>query len=93
MRAAVVAAAMTLVGCTTALDVSGAAWTKPAVTQEQVTLDETECARTTSDVGQSADPIVGGVADAVRFALRERTRERVYRDCMASRGYQRRGDG
>ena len=32
-------------GCTPAFDISGREWTKPGISTQQVTLDETECAR------------------------------------------------
>jgi hypothetical protein len=90
MAAATAVTALALAGCTAALDVSGTDWAKPTATSQQVTLDETECARVTSDAGQTPDLIIGGVADAVRFAIRESTRRHVYDQCMVSRGYERR---
>jgi len=84
------AAALALAGCTAGLDVSGARWSKPSASVQEVTLDAMECARSTTDVGRTPDLLIGGVADAVRFGIRERTRQRVYEQCMTSRGYERR---
>jgi|GEM_PF-2372538 len=88
----VVAAAVAMAGlggCTAALDLSGREWGKAGADIRQVTLDEIECVRAVSDAGQTPELYIGGVADAVRFGIRERVRARTYADCMTSRGYQR----
>ena len=88
MRAlAILGLAVLVVGCTAELDVSGAKWIKTGTSFSQVTLDQTECARLTTDVGKTPDLIVGGLADVVRNAIRERGRQGTYSQCMKERGY------
>lgn len=86
---AIVTAAATLGGCAAGLDLSGREWDKAGADIRQVTLDEIDCVRAVSDAGRTPDLWVGGVVDATRFVLRERTRASVYAECMASRGYAR----
>jgi hypothetical protein len=74
-------------GCAAGLDVSGSTWKKEGTSYSQVTLDETECARSAMDAGQTPDLIVGGLADIVRDVIRERGREGTYEKCMRDRGY------
>ena len=74
-------------GCASELDVSGARWKKEGVGFNQVTLDETECARSAMDAGQSPDLILGGLVDLGRNAIRERGRQGTYEKCMKDRGY------
>jgi hypothetical protein len=74
-------------GCAAGLDVSGSTWKKEGTSNNQVTLDETECARSAMDAGQTPDLIVGGLADIVRDIIRERGREGTYEKCMRDRGY------
>ncbi|HSE93275.1 MAG TPA: hypothetical protein VLF19_08210 [Methylomirabilota bacterium] len=88
---AAVAAVAALGGCTAALDLSGREWSKAGGDIRQITTDEIECVRLVSDIGETVESYVGGVADTVRFALRERSRVRGYDDCMTSRGYARTG--
>ena len=82
-----VAVAVALSGCTAALDLSGLEWSKPGVDISQVTTDEIECVRAVAEFGQTVESYIGGVADAVRFGLREKRRAEGYADCMTSRGY------
>jgi len=74
-------------GCASELDVSGARWKKEGVGFNQVTFDETECARGARDAGQTPDLIVGGLVDLGRNAIRERGRQGTYEKCMKDRGY------
>ena len=90
---AVVAAVVALGGCTRALDLSGREWDKPDADIRQVTFDEIECLRKVTDVGRTPESWIGGVADAVRFGLRESARARAYGDCMTFQGYERRTAG
>jgi hypothetical protein len=88
-RLTLVAVALTLAGCTAALDVSGTEWARPATGIGQASWDEMECLREASLAGRTPESFVGGVADAVRFALRERGRTAVYGACMRAKGYER----
>lgn len=88
---AIVVVAAALCGCAAALDLSGEEWGKTGADIRQVTLDEIDCVRAVSDAGRTPDLWIGGVADAVRFAVTEHVRASTYADCMTSRGYQRRG--
>jgi hypothetical protein len=89
MRAAgLVVLALLLGGCAAELGVAGREWTRPDTTVSQVTFDETECAREATDAGRTPESFVGGVADAVRNAIRERGRQGAYEGCMRARGYQ-----
>jgi hypothetical protein len=47
------------------------------------------CVREASDAGETREPYVGGVADAVRHAVGERARLHAYHRCMQERGYRR----
>ena len=88
MRAlAIVLLAVAVGGCAAELDVSGEKWRKEGIGSNQVTLDETECARSAMDAGQTPDLIVGGLADVVRDIIRERGRQGTYEKCMRDRGY------
>ncbi|OLD99771.1 MAG: hypothetical protein AUG80_04180 [Candidatus Rokubacteria bacterium 13_1_20CM_4_68_9] len=62
---AIVLLAVAVGGCAAELDVSGEKWRKEGIGSNQVTLDETECARSAMDAGQTPDLIVGGLADVV----------------------------
>jgi hypothetical protein len=86
----VVLALVSFGGCTAAFDVTGREWQKAGADLPQVTLDETECARNAFDAGDTPDLILGGVLDVVRLAVENSTQARTYRDCMTSRGYERR---
>ncbi len=89
MRAlAIVFLAAAVSGCAAELDVSGSKWAKAGTSFNQVTLDETDCARVASDAGKTPDLIVGGLTDAVRNGIRERGRQGTYDRCMRERGYQ-----
>lgn len=90
---AVAMVAATLSGCAAALDLSGREWDKAGADIRQVTLDEVECVRAVSDAGRTPELWVGGVVDAVRFAVREGVRASTYAECMTSRGYQRQASG
>jgi hypothetical protein len=85
--AAILLLVVTAVGCTAELDVSGARWRKEGVGFNQVTLDETECARNAMDAGQTPDLIVGGLVDIGRNIVRDRGRQGTYEKCMKDRGY------
>jgi len=85
---AIAMAAVTLNGCTAALDLSGREWGKADADIRQVTLDEIECVRVVSDAGRTPDLLIGGVVDVVRFTVRERVRSSTYDACMRTRGYQ-----
>jgi hypothetical protein len=74
-------------GCAAELDVSGAKWKKKGASFNQVTFDETECARSASDAGKTPDLIVGGLLDIARNTVRERGRQGTYEKCMKDRGY------
>jgi len=88
-RLALALAALLGAGCTQALDVAGVAWTRPDADLARVTTDQIECLRAVSDAGQTPDAVVGGVADAARFVIRERLRVAAYDRCMAGKGYRR----
>ncbi|MBI4638612.1 MAG: hypothetical protein HY727_19920 [Candidatus Rokubacteria bacterium] len=87
-RVIVVALLALLAACSTGY-VSRATWTRPGVTMQQLTLDETECARKAADAPNTPDAVVGGVADVVRIVVEETRRDRIYTDCMTARGYAR----
>jgi hypothetical protein len=84
---AILLLAVAVGGCAAELDVSGSKWAKTGTSFNQVTLDETDCARGASDAGKTPDLIVGGLADAVRNGIRERGRQGTYEKCMRDRGY------
>lgn len=86
-RAAVAALGLGLAACTARLPVTGVEWSKPDAGLQQVTFDQTECARQAEDAGQTADLLVGGVVDAGRNAIREGGRSAAYEQCMRARGY------
>jgi hypothetical protein len=89
MRALVPAVlGLLLGGCAAELGVAGREWTRADTTISQVTFDETECARESTDAGRTPESVVGGVVDAVRNGIRERGRQNVYAGCMRARGYQ-----
>jgi hypothetical protein len=80
-----------LTGCTPAFDVSGREWAKAGVSINQVTLDETECARKAFAAGSTPDLLLGGMLDAGRLLLVENpTQARTYSSCMTDLGYERR---
>jgi len=83
----VLALAVIVGGCAAELDVSGAKWKKEGTTSNQITLDETDCARGALDAGMTPDPFIGGLVDLVRNAIREGGREGAYEKCMRDRGY------
>ena len=78
----------TLAGCTVKYDLSGADWTKPGQTIQNVTLDEMECVRVAREAGRTPELWVGGLADVGRQAVEESQRGGAYRSCMLARGYQ-----
>lgn len=82
-------AAVLLAGCSAPLDVSGTGWRRAGADIGQVARDEMECVRAVSGAGETRESYVGGVADAVRHAVRERERLRAYDRCMQERGYRR----
>jgi hypothetical protein len=86
----VVLALVAFGGCTAAFDVTGREWQKAGAGLPQVTLDETECARNAFEAGDTPDLILGGLLDVVRLAVENSAQARTYRDCMTSRGYERR---
>lgn len=85
---AVLVALGTLAGCTTKYDLSGAAWTKPGMGIQAVTLDEMECVRAAQEAGWTPDLVVGGLADVGRLLVEERQRSGTYKSCMLAKGYQ-----
>jgi hypothetical protein len=90
MKAALMLAALvTLAGCTTVHDPSD--WTKPAATMQQITFDDMECERQSRDIPGTPDLIVGGLVDIPRIIIENGQRERIYTRCMKDRGYDKRG--
>ncbi len=88
MRATILAAALAvLTGCTAAFDVTGQEWTRPQATIQQVTLDQTECARTAYEAGWTPDLLLGGLLDVGRLAVENGRQAATYRRCMTDRGY------
>lgn len=81
---------MLLAGCAPAFDVSGREWTRRDVSVQQVTLDETECARTAYEAGWTPDLLLGGLLDVGRLAVEHRAQARTYRNCLKGKGYERR---
>lgn len=77
-----------LAGCTTKYDLSGAAWRKPDMGIQAVTLDELECVRAAREAGRTPDLVVGGLADVGRLFVEERQRSDAYKRCMVAKGYQ-----
>jgi hypothetical protein len=86
----VILALVSFGGCTAAFDVAGREWEKPGVGLPQVTLDQTECARNAFEAGDTPDLLLGGLLDVVRLAVENSRQSQTYRDCMTSRGYERR---
>jgi len=74
-------------GCAAELDISGARWNKDRAQFNQITLDETDCARGALDAGQTPDLILGGIVDLPRVLIREDGRRGAYNKCMRDRGY------
>ncbi|MGH7326157.1 MAG: hypothetical protein ACREJ9_16140 [Candidatus Rokuibacteriota bacterium] len=88
MRATILAGTLVLLtGCTAAFDVTGREWTRPAVTSQQVTLDQTECARAAYEAGRTPDLVLGGLLDVGRLAIQNGAQASTYRGCMTDRGY------
>jgi hypothetical protein len=84
----VLLALVTLAGCATKYDLSGADWTKPAKTVQQTTQDEMDCVRDAREAGATPDLILGGLIDLARFNVEELQRGSSYRRCMGAKGYQ-----
>jgi len=78
-----------LTGCTAKYDLAGLEWTKPAMTYQQVTLDEIDCAREAREASHTPDLLVGGMVDVGREAYEELRRSGTYDRCMIGRGYAR----
>ena len=87
MRAIMVVAAMCLAGCAPAFDVAGRDWAKPGTSIQQVTLDETNCARDAYMAGWTPDLVLGGVLDVARIVVQNSAQSGSYRRCMRQRGY------
>jgi hypothetical protein len=79
-----------LTGCTPAFDVSGREWARAGVSINQVTLDETECARKAFAAGDTPDLLLGGLLDVGRLLVENSTQARTYSGCMTDLGYERR---
>jgi hypothetical protein len=77
-----------LAGCTRVIDISGADWSRPGASIQQVTFDEVECARETLYAGDIRDTIVGGIVDAFVVPLEDRRRAAAYDQCMVAKGYE-----
>ena len=78
-----------LSGCTPAFDVTGREWAKSDVSINQVTLDETECARKAFAAGSTPDLLLGGMLDAGRLLVENSQQANTYSDCMTNLGYER----
>jgi hypothetical protein len=78
-----------LAGCTPAFDVSGRTWAKAGVGINQLTLDETECARKAFAAGDTPDLLLGGLVDVGRLFVENRIQASTYRNCMTDLGYER----
>lgn len=89
MRTLIALGALALVaaGCAGPLDLSGAAWSRPDTSIQQVTQDERDCASQAAEAGWTPDLVVGGIVDAVRFGIAEGRRTGVYHQCMTAKGY------
>lgn len=87
--ASALALLIVLTGCTPAFDVSGRTWTKPGVAINQVTLDETECARKAFEAGDTPDLLLGGLLDVGRLLVENSIQAGTYRGCMTNLGYER----
>jgi hypothetical protein len=77
-----------LAGCSAKYDLSGAGWQRPGATIREVTYDEMQCVRDAREAGATPDPIVGGVADVVRYFIEEKERTVAHDRCMIVKGYQ-----
>ena len=69
------------------LDVSGTEWRRANTSFQQVTYDETECARASEHAGDMPWTIVGGIVDMVVVPLGDKLRGASYDRCMHGRGY------
>jgi hypothetical protein len=88
MRAlALLAVAMLLTGCV--LDLRGTEWKKPGAMFQEVSLVETECARSAFEIGTGPDLILGGLLDVGRIAVQELRQSGAFSDCMKQAGYER----
>jgi hypothetical protein len=82
------AVSVLLAGCMVNLDVAGTDWGKPGAPINQVTLDELECARASSDnTVRPPDLLVGGLVDVARIAIQEGAARSSYNGCMRAKGY------
>jgi hypothetical protein len=75
-------------GCTAAFDVTGLEWTRDSTSHPQITLDQTECARTAYEAGDTPDLLLGGLLDLMRLGIENGAQANAYHDCMTSRGYE-----
>jgi hypothetical protein len=82
-------ALLVLAGCAPAFDVAGRESTKPQASIQQVTLDETECARQAWAAGWTPDLVLGGVIDVGRLVVERGVQAATYRGCLTDRGYRR----
>ena len=88
MRAlALLAVAVLLTGCV--LDLRGTEWKKPGAMFQEVSLVETECARSAFEIGTGPDLILGGLLDVGRIAVQESRQSGAFSDCMKHAGYER----
>ena len=85
--ALVTAVLLLLTGC--ALDLRGTEWKKPEAMFQEVSLVETECARSAFEIGPGPDLILGGLLDVGRIAVQESRQANAFEGCMKSAGYQR----
>jgi hypothetical protein len=89
-RRVALALGLLLAGCTPAFDISGRDWTKPNVSINQVTLDQTECARKAFESGDTPDLLLGGLLDVGRLLVENSIQAGTYRGCLKDLGYERR---
>ena len=88
MRAlALLVVAMLLTGCV--LDLRGTEWKKPGAMFQEVSLVETDCARSAFEIGTGPDLILGGLLDVGRLAVQELRQSSAFSDCMKHAGYER----
>src|SRR5207247_11177398 len=88
MRAlALLAVAMLLTGCV--LDLRGTEWKKPGAMFQEVSLVETEWARSAFEIGPGPDLILGGLLDGGRIAVQESRQSSAFGDCIEHGGYER----
>lgn len=87
MRLIMAVAAMWLAGCAPAFDVAGREWAKPGTSIQQVTLDETNCARDAYRAGWTPDLVLGGVLDIGRIVVENSAQISSYNRCMRQGGY------